>query len=131
MTQATQTVDYASVFEHNNEAVPGCTLESFEPHKDFVVCRRCNSDEMTKGGIVIPPNAQVDKLFAVVLKLPPDSEHHPMKLEPGDIVNFVNHGQADIVLPDGEKILLLRFGGKPDDEIMGRWPNQAKDIDGQ
>ena len=125
------TVDYADVFQRTARAEAGCTLDNFTPHPEYVVCRQLDPEEITPGGVQLPPNAQEEKQLAVVLKLPADTSKHPFPIQVGDIAFFVNNGQSAITMTDGTKVLLLRLDGSGYDEIYGVWRvRNNKDVDG-
>ena len=119
-----RTVEYEHLFTRAVKGAKGMTLDKFSPHPDYLVCQQLPPDEVTEGDIKIPDRAQVEKDYAVVLKVPQWGSiglghERPMDIESGDIVWFRNVGQEWMETADGIKIILLKFIGADDDAILG------------
>ena len=110
---------YAKMFNDIIECGPGCTLDNFVPHPDYIVVRQLPPDEMSKNGILYPENVQSPKEMAVVLKLPDNTDRFPFPVKVGDVVWFRNTVGTIINMADDVEVQLLRFCGKDDDDVFG------------
>lgn len=90
---------------------------NIRPLYDRVLVRRLESEEKTKGGIIIPETAQEKPQEAEIVavgkgKLKEDGTIRPLDVKVGDRVLFSKYGGTDITV-DGEEHLILR-----EDEIL-------------
>lgn len=82
------------------------------PLHDRVIVLRLDTEEMTKGGIIIPDTAkekpQEGKVIAVGTgRVLEDGSKKPLEIKKGDKVLFSKYGGTDINI-DGEDYLILR-----------------------
>jgi len=88
-------------------------MASYEPLYDRVMIRREDSEERTKGGLIIPENAQEKPQRGIVVavghgKLCESSgELAPLKLVAGDTVYFGKYSGSEIRI-DGEDLLIMK-----------------------
>ena len=90
----------------------------FRPLHDRVVVRRVDSDEKTKGGIIIPDTAKEKPMEGEVVAVGPgargeDGTLHPLDVKPGDRVLFGKWSGTEIKL-DGEDLIIMK-----ESDIMG------------
>ncbi len=90
---------------------------NIRPLYDRVLVKRLESEEKTKGGIIIPETAQEKPQMAEIVavgkgKLKEDGTIRPLDVKVGDRVLFSKYGGTDITV-DGEEHLILR-----EDEIL-------------
>ena len=90
----------------------------FRPLHDRVVVRRLNSEEKTKGGIIIPDSAkekpQEGEVVAVGKgKRLEDGTVVPLDVKVGDKILFGKYSGSDIKI-DGEEYMIMR-----EDEVLG------------
>ncbi len=83
-----------------------------KPLHDRILVRRINSEEKTKGGIIIPDTAQEKpqegKIEAVGKgKLLDNGSVRPLDVKVGDKVLFSKYGGNDINI-DGDEFLIMR-----------------------
>jgi chaperonin GroES len=83
-----------------------------KPLHDRILVKRLDTEEKTKGGIIIPDTAQEKpqegKIAAVGKgKLLDDGSVRPLDVKVGDKVLFSKYGGTDINI-DGEEYLILR-----------------------
>jgi len=91
---------------------------NFRPLHDRVVVRRIESEEKTKGGIIIPDSAKEKPIEGEVLavgngKVLEDGKVRALDIKPGDRVLFGKYSGTEVKL-DGEEALILR-----EDDILG------------
>ena len=82
-----------------------------EPLFDKVVVKRLESEEVSKGGIIIPEKAKVPKLQARVIavgkgRILDDGTHRKMTLKVGDLVLFAKYAANDVEV-DNDKVIFL------------------------
>ena len=90
----------------------------FRPLHDRVVVRRIESDEKTKGGIIIPDTAKEKPQQGEVVAVGPGARDEkgmvqPLDVKAGDRVLFGKYSGSEIKI-DGEELLIMR-----EDEILG------------
>ena len=90
----------------------------FRPLHDRVVVRRIESEEKTKGGIIIPDSAkekpQEGEVIAVGAgKYKEDGTRQALDVKAGDRILFGKYTSSEIKI-DGEELLIMR-----EDEILG------------
>ena len=90
----------------------------FRPLHDRVVVRRLQSEEKTKGGIIIPDTAQEKPQQGEIIGVGPGGRDESGKLIPldvkeGDKVLFGKWSGTEVKL-DGEEILIMK-----ESDIMG------------
>ena len=90
---------------------------TFRPLHDRVVVRRVESEEKTKGGIIIPDTAkekpQQGKVVAAGKgKAKDDGKVLPLDVKAGDTILFGKYSGQDIKI-DGEEYLIMR-----EDEVL-------------
>ena len=82
------------------------------PLNDFVLVRRVEAAETTKGGIVLPDTAKEKPKEGIILalgdgKLLDNGERQAFQVKPEDRVLFTSYAGTEIQI-DGEDLLLLR-----------------------
>jgi chaperonin GroES len=90
----------------------------FRPLHDRVVVRRVDSDEKTKGGIIIPDTAKEKPMEGEIVAVGPgarseDGQIHPLDVKAGDRVLFGKWSGTEVKL-DGEELLIMK-----ESDIMG------------
>ena len=85
---------------------------ALKPLHDRVIVKRLDSEEKTKGGIIIPDTAKEKPLEAKIVavgagRLDQDGERIPMELKAGDRVLISKYGGTEVKL-DGIEHLILR-----------------------
>jgi chaperonin GroES len=91
---------------------------SFRPLHDRVVVRRLDSEEKTKGGIIIPDTAKEKPSEGVVVAVGPGARDDSGKIVPpdvkaGDRILFGKWSGTEVKL-DGEDLLIMK-----ESDIMG------------
>jgi chaperonin GroES len=89
-----------------------------KPLSDRVLVRRIDSEERTKGGIIIPDSAKEKPLEGEVVATGPgrtmdNGQTKPMTVKVSDRVLFAKYAETEVKL-GGESFLLLR-----EDDILG------------
>ena len=90
----------------------------FRPLHDRVVVRRVESEEKTKGGIIIPDTAKEKPQEGEVIAVGPGSRDESGKLVPldvkaGDLILFGKWSGTEVKI-DGEDLLIMK-----ESDIMG------------
>ena len=90
----------------------------FRPLNDRVLVRRVESEERTKGGILIPDTAKEKPMEGEVVAAGPgargeDGKLQPMDVKAGDRVLFGKWSGTEVKL-DGEDLLIMK-----ESDIMG------------
>src|SRR6267154_121813 len=90
----------------------------FRPLHDRVVVRRVDSEEKTKGGIIIPDTAKEKPMEGEVLSVgagarSEDGKIHPLDVKAGDRVLFGKWSGTEIKI-DGEDLMIMK-----ESDIMG------------
>ena len=90
----------------------------FRPLHDRVVVRRVDSEEKTKGGIIIPDTAKEKPMEGEVLSVgagarSEDGKIHPLDVKAGDRVLFGKWSGTEVKLDDEELIVMK------ESDIMG------------
>ncbi len=90
----------------------------FKPLHDRVVVRRVESEQKTRGGIIIPDTAQEKPMEGEVVSVGPgargdDGKLQPMGVKPGDRVLFGKWSGTEVKL-DGEELIIMK-----ESDIMG------------
>lgn len=88
------------------------------PLHDYVLIRREKPQEVTAGGIILPPTGQKNAHTGEVLAVGPgryqeDGTRRPVGVEPGQVVCFQAFSDQTIRV-DGEDLVMLRA-----DDIQG------------
>ena len=91
---------------------------NFRPLHDRVVVRRLDSEEKTKGGIIIPDTAQEKPQEGEVIAVGPGGRDEsgkliPIDVKPGSRVLFGKWSGTEVKL-DGEELLIMK-----ESDIMG------------
>jgi chaperonin GroES len=91
---------------------------AIRPLYDRVLVRRIQSDDRTKGGIIIPDNAKEKPLEGEVVavgngRVLDDGTVRKLDVKAGDRVLFAKYAETEIKI-DGETHLLLR-----EDDLLG------------
>ena len=91
---------------------------SFRPLHDRVVVRRVDSEEKTKGGIIIPDTAKEKPSEGVIVSVGPGARDESGKIvaldvKAGDRVLFGKWSGTEIKL-DGEELIIMK-----ESDIMG------------
>ncbi len=91
---------------------------SFRPLHDRVVVRRLDSEEKTKGGIIIPDTAKEKPSEGVVVAVGPGARDEAGKIveldvKAGDRILFGKWSGTEVKL-DGEELLIMK-----ESDIMG------------
>ena len=90
----------------------------FRPLHDRVVVRRLESEEKTKGGIIIPDSAKEKPQQGEIIATGPGGRDEagkliPLDVKPGDKVLFGKWSGTEVKL-DGEELLIMK-----ESDIMG------------
>jgi chaperonin GroES len=90
----------------------------FKPLHDRVLVRRVESDERTKGGIIIPDTAKEKPMEGEVIAVgsgtrTEDGKVTPLDVKPGDRVLFGKWSGTEVKI-DGEELLIMK-----ESDIMG------------
>jgi len=85
---------------------------AIRPLRDRVLVKRLDSEEKTKGGIIIPDAAKEKPLEGKVMaagsgKLLEDGKIRPLDLKVGDKILFGKYTGTEVKL-DGEEMVILR-----------------------
>jgi chaperonin GroES len=88
------------------------------PLQDRVLVKRLESEEKTKGGIIIPDTAKEKPIEGKVLavgagKVGDDGKQRALDVKPGDRVLFGKYSGTEVKI-DGEEALILR-----EEDILG------------
>ena len=88
------------------------------PLQDRVLVRRLESEEKTKGGIIIPDTAKEKPIEGKVIavgagKVGEDGKQRPLDVKAGDKVLFAKYSGTEVKI-DGEEHLILR-----EEDILG------------
>ena len=87
-------------------------MAGIRPLYDRVLVKRLQSEEMSKGGIIIPDNAKEKPLEGEIVavgngRVMDDGTVRPVAVKPGDKVLFAKYAETEVKV-DGETHLLLR-----------------------
>jgi len=87
-------------------------MAGIRPLYDRVLVKRLQSEEMSKGGIIIPDNAKEKPLEGEIVavgngRVLDDGSVRPVSVKPGDRVLFAKYAETEVKV-DGETHLLLR-----------------------
>jgi chaperonin GroES len=109
--------DGGSVSQHRIEDQPMANT-NFRPLHDRVVVRRVDSEEKTKGGIIIPDTAKEKPQEGEIIAVGPGARDEAGKLVPldvkaGDRVLFGKWSGTEVKL-NGEDLLIMK-----ESDIMG------------
>ena len=90
----------------------------FKPLHDRVVVRRVESEQKTKGGIIIPDTAQEKPMEGEVISVGAgargeDGKLQPMGVKPGERILFGKWSGTEVKL-DGDDLLIMK-----ESDIMG------------
>jgi chaperonin GroES len=85
---------------------------NFTPLKDRVLIRRCDQEEKSPGGIIIPDTAKEKPMEGEVLAVgsgvrDDKGELHPLDVKVGDCVLFGKWGGTEVKI-DGEEYIILK-----------------------
>jgi chaperonin GroES len=99
----------------------------FRPLHDRVVVRRVESEEKTKGGIIIPDTAKEKPMEGEVLSVGPGARDESGKIQPldvkaGDRILFGKWSGTEVKM-DGEELLIMK-----ESDIMGIIEGAAKTV---
>jgi chaperonin GroES len=88
------------------------------PLQDRILVKRVESEEKTKGGIIIPDSAkekpQEGKVVAVGKgKLDDDGKHMPLDVKKGDKILFSKYAGTEVTI-EGDEHLIIR-----EDDVLG------------
>jgi len=88
------------------------------PLQDRVLVKRVESEEKTKGGIIIPDTAKEKPIEGKVIavgagKVGDDGKAHPLDVKAGDRILFGKYSGTEVKI-DGEEHLILR-----EEDILG------------
>jgi chaperonin GroES len=91
---------------------------AFRPLHDRVLIRRVESEEKTKGGIIVPDTAKEKPMEGEVVAAGPgargeDGKLQPMDVRTGDRVLFGKWSGTEVKL-DGEELIIMK-----ESDIMG------------
>lgn len=89
-----------------------------KPLNDRILVKRIDSEERTKGGIIIPDSAKEKPLEGEVVatgpgKMMDNGQLKPMSVKVSDRVLFAKYAETEVTL-DGQAFLLLR-----EDDVLG------------
>jgi len=90
----------------------------FRPLHDRIVIRRVDAEEKTKGGIIIPDNAQEKPQEGEVVAVGPGARDEggklvPVDLKAGDRILFGKWSGTEVKI-DGEELLIMK-----ESDVMG------------
>ena len=90
----------------------------FRPLHDRIVIRRVEAEERTKGGIIIPDNAQEKPQEGEVVAVGPGARDEagkivPIELKAGDRILFGKWSGTEVTI-DGEELLIMK-----ESDVMG------------
>jgi chaperonin GroES len=90
----------------------------FRPLHDRIVIRRVDAEEKTKGGIIIPDNAQEKPQEGEVVAVGPGARDEggklvPIDLKAGDRILFGKWSGTEVKI-DGEELLIMK-----ESDVMG------------
>jgi chaperonin GroES len=93
-------------------------MTKFRPLHDRVVVKRIESEEKTKGGIIIPDTAKEKPQEGEVVSVGPgtrgdDGKIHPLDVKAGDRVLFGKWSGTEVKI-DGQDLLIMK-----ESDIMG------------
>ena len=85
---------------------------AFKPLHDRVLVRRVQSDEKTKGGLIIPDSAKEKPAEGKVMavgngKLDDDGKRIPLEIKKGDRILFGKYSGTEVKI-EGEEHLVMR-----------------------
>lgn len=80
---------------------------SIQPLSDRVIVMPDEVEQVTPGGIIIPPSAQKKTFRGRVIAAGPGRKDEPITVKPGDIVLHGQYSGTEIEL-DGKKVLVMR-----------------------
>ena len=85
---------------------------NFSPLNDRILVKRNSTEETTKGGIIIPDNAQEKPMQGLVIAAGPgknldDGTLRPLQVQEGNTVMFRKYAGTDVTIK-GEEHLILR-----------------------
>ncbi len=88
------------------------------PLQDRILVKRLDSEETTKGGIIIPDSAkekpQEGKVVAVGKgKVDDDGDHIPLDVKKGDKILFSKYAGTEVQV-DGDEHIIIR-----EDDVLG------------
>lgn len=98
---------------------------SFRPLHDRILVRRVESEEKTKGGIIIPDTAKEKPQEGEVIAVGPGARNEvgqvqPLDVKPGDRILFGKWSGTEIKI-DGEDLLIMK-----ESDVMGIVEAQAE-----
>jgi len=84
----------------------------FKPLNGQVVVKRTSAEKVTRGGIVLPDNAQKESQIGTVKAVfepytDADGKHHESQVSVGDVVLFPKYEGEEFTFDD-EKVLLMK-----------------------
>jgi chaperonin GroES len=90
----------------------------FRPLHDRVLVKRTDSDDKTKGGIIIPDTAKEKPMEGKVIAVGPgtrgdDGKLHPLDVKKGDKIIFGKWSGTEVKI-DGDELLIMK-----ESDIMG------------
>lgn len=93
-------------------------MMKLKPLNDRILVKRIDSEERTKGGIIIPDSAKEKPLEGEVVaagpgKMMDNGQLKPMSVKVSDRVLFAKYAETEVNL-DGQSFLLLR-----EDDVLG------------
>lgn len=85
---------------------------AFKPLHDRVLVKRTDSDEKTKGGVIIPDTAKEKPVEGVVVAIgtglrDEDGEHIELDVKEGDRILFGKWSGTEVNI-DGEEMLIIK-----------------------
>ena len=91
---------------------------TFRPLHDRVLVRRVESEEKTKGGIIIPDSAKEKPIEGEIISVgngtrDEQGKIHPLDVKAGDIILFGKWSGTEVKI-DGEDLLVMK-----ESDIMG------------
>jgi len=93
-------------------------MSKIRPLQDRVIVKRIESEEKTKGGIIIPDTAKEKPIEGKVIavgagKVGEDGKQRPLDVKAGDRILFGKYSGTEVKI-DGEEHLILR-----EEDILG------------
>lgn len=79
-----------------------------KPLGDRIVIKKCEAEEKTKSGIVLPGQAQEKPQMAEVVEIPEPQEDVKMLVKVGDKIIFEKYSGTEIKI-DGQELTIIKL----------------------
>lgn len=109
---------FGPLVNHQSVAEDSLKLADFVPARRCLLVEPLPRDATTKGGLVIPEQAQTDKSVGIVRSVnPADGEEY----RPGDLIYF-RFGAGQQIRIEGREVVVLQYFQDMFGDILGHWP---------